>query len=573
MNQNVEAGMQASILLVEDSPTQAMKLQYRLEQQGHQVHWVDSAESALSVMDGQRPDLVICDLNLPGINGEEFCRRMRIGINTRAIPVLLLTGQSGAAVEASALESGADDFVCKTEDEDLLLLRIDALLRKSHVHDVLASVQTRVGSIKVLVVEDSASYRQLLVDKLSSDGYRLVEAETGEQALARLAQEPFDAVVLDLVLPDISGAEVCRRMAQSRRTLDNTFFVLALMGQESRHDMEELLAAGADDVMGKSRDMDVIRARLRALVRRKLMFDENQAISREFQERERELLQERAERRVAETRAALVGELERANRELRDTQAQLVQSAKMASLGQLVAGIAHEINNPAAFVIAHVQTVQRLLAAIGAEAAPTLSEDGTRKLAKATQRLVDIGAGMDRVRDLVVKLRTFSRLDEGEFKPSSVRENLESVLLMLRHRTKGRIDVTCRIDEPDVIDCYPGLLNQALMNLVSNAIDAIEGPGQIDIVFERRDDRCLISVQDSGKGIAPELRERVCEPFFTTKPVGEGTGLGMSITWQIVQRHRGRLEIDSEPGRGTRVVITLPLTQASEVEVEAREKS
>lgn len=573
MNHDAQAGMQASILLVEDSPTQAMKLQYKLEQQGHRVHWVDSAESALAVMAGQRPDLVICDLHLPGISGEEFCRRMRIGINTRATPVLLLTGLSGAAVEARALESGADDFVSKTDDEDMLLLRVDALLRKSNVRDVLASARTRVGSIKVLVVEDSATYRQLLVDELSRDGYRLVEAGTGEQALAQLAQEPFDAVVLDLVLPDIGGAEVCRRMVQSRRTVDNTFMVLALTGQESRQDMSDLLAAGADDVMGKSRDMDVIRARLRALVRRKLMFDENRAISREFQERERELLQERAERQVAETRAALVGELERANRELRETQAQLVQSAKMASLGQLVAGIAHEINNPAAFVIAHVQTVQRLLLDIGAEAAPALSEDGTRKLAKATQRLADIGVGMDRVRDLVVKLRTFSRLDEGEHKPSSVRENVDSVLLMLRHRTKGRIDVTCHIDARDVIPCYPGLLNQALMNLVSNAIDAIEGPGQIDIVFERGNDSCMISVQDSGKGIAPELHERVCEPFFTTKPVGQGTGLGMSITWQIVQRHRGRMKIHSEPGRGTRIEIALPLAQELKTDGTQREKN
>jgi len=689
----------ARILLVEDSRTQAMVLQHLLEQQGLAVRWVESAEAALKRLGRELPDLVITDLNLPGASGEEFCRRMRLGLNTRGVPILLLTSESGAGVEARALESGADDFVGKAEDPEMLLLRIQALLRKSNVQEIFGGAGARAGAAKVLVVEDSATYRQLLLKELAQDGYRLREAERGEQALALLAMEPFDAVVLDLVLPDMSGVDVCRRMAGSRRTVDNAFLVLALTGRETRGDMAELLAAGADDVIGKSRDIAIIRLRLRALLRRKMLYEENTRILREVQERESRMRLERAQRIEAETaarqselrkaavveaaldcvvtidhdgrivefnpaaeatfgyrRSEVVGgrmaellvppslrekhrqgfarylrtgestvlnrrievsalrkdggefpaeltvvrigtqdppvftafvrditerraareqierlnaqleqrviertaQLERANKELRQTQAQLVQSAKMASLGQLVAGIAHEINNPSAFVMAHLETVARLSGEVAAEAGPGLGAGSVQKLAKARQRVKDCLEGMERVRELVVKLRTFSRLDEGEFKRASVRENVEAVLAMLRHKVRGRIEIECRFGEPDVIACYPGLLNQALMNIVSNAIDAIEGEGRVEISSGALDGGYEIAVRDSGRGIPPAARERIFEPFFTTKPVGQGVGLGMSITYQIVQKHRGTIDVQSEEGRGTRVALRLP---------------
>ncbi len=553
----------AHILLVEDSRTQAMQLTHLLDRYGHATSVVESAEAALEHLERELPDLVITDLNLPGASGEELCRRMRMALNTRAVPIMLLTSEAGAAIETRLLESGADDFVSKSDgDAETLLLRVQALLRKSNVREVLSTAARRVGTVKVLVVEDSATYRQLLLAELGQEGYRLAQAETGAQALALLAMEPFDVVVLDLVLPDMSGAEICRRMAESRRTLDNAVLVMALTASETREDMGALLAAGADDVIGKSQDMAVIRARVRAMVRRKLLFDENGRITREFQERERALLRERAERQVAEARAALVGELERANRELKETQSQLVQSAKMASLGQLVAGIAHEINNPVAFVAAHLQTVIGLCDEVAAEARPHLSGAATKKLERVHQRLKDSGLGLERVRDLVLKLRTFSRLDEGEFKVASVRENVEAVLTMLRHRTEGRIRLVCRFGAPDRIGCYPGLLNQALMNIISNSIEAIDGEGEIRITSGACAAGYEIEVQDSGRGIPAGAREHIFEPFYTTKPVGEGTGLGMSITYQIVRRHGGSIAFESEEGRGTRMVIRLPLEGA-----------
>jgi two-component system, NtrC family, sensor kinase len=252
-------------------------------------------------------------------------------------------------------------------------------------------------------------------------------------------------------------------------------------------------------------------------------------------------------------------ELADANAELRTKQAQLVQSAKMASLGELVAGVAHEINNPLAFVSSHVNTAQNCLVKVGAEVKPLLSAPMADQLARAQSRLHDADSGLERIRELVIKLRVFSRLDEGERKEVNVSECVESVLTILRHKFEPRIEVITHFGHPDLLDCYPSLLNQAIMNLVANAIDAIEQAGKIWINTGADADGYVIMIADTGHGVPPELRERIFEPFFTTKPVGQGTGLGLSITYSIIERHRGTLEIVPRTGGGTLAIVRLPL--------------
>jgi len=163
------------------------------------------------------------------------------------------------------------------------------------------------------------------------------------------------------------------------------------------------------------------------------------------------------------------------------------------------------------------------------------------------------------MRELVLKLRTFSRLDEGERKVVSVRECVESLLTILRHRLKERIRVDTRYGNPDEIECYPGLLTQAIMNLVANAIDAIENEGAIAISTGAVEGSYQIVVADSGSGIPEAVRHKILDPFFTTKPVGQGTGLGLSITYSIVKKHGGELEFKSRAGGGTEACIRIPI--------------
>jgi two-component system NtrC family sensor kinase len=179
--------------------------------------------------------------------------------------------------------------------------------------------------------------------------------------------------------------------------------------------------------------------------------------------------------------------------------------------------------------------------------------------AKAVSRLSEMQIGLGRIRDLVVRLRTFSRLDEGEWKPSSMKETVESVLTILRHRFEERIQVTTSFGEPDLVDCSPGPLAQAIMNLVSNAIDAIEGDGAVTVSTGAEGDCYRIAVSDTGRGVSEAISDRIFEPFFTTKSVGQGMGLGLSISYSIAKRHGGEIDIFPRKGGGTTASIRFPL--------------
>jgi two-component system NtrC family sensor kinase len=235
----------------------------------------------------------------------------------------------------------------------------------------------------------------------------------------------------------------------------------------------------------------------------------------------------------------------------------------MASLGELVAGVAHEINNPLSFATSHLDTARKLLKQLEPECRPALSAASLEGWRRAESRLKEMATGLGRIGELVVKLRTFSRLDEGEQKMVSMRECVESVLMILEHRTGERIRVETRLGEPDELECFPSLLNQALLNLVANAIDAIAGTGTVTVATGAEGDVYAITVTDTGQGIPVELRERVLEPFFTTKPVGQGTGLGLSITYSIIRKHGGTLELSPRNGGGTVVAIRLPMTSTA----------
>jgi len=553
------------ILVVEDSATQALRLQHVLESEGFTTQCCYSGEEALEQMNRVLPDLVIVDYHLPGIQGDELCRQIHMNLATRSIPILILTSDETQATELHGLESGADDFVAKSEETEIFLLRVHNLLRKSMrdstVLDVARSLFRRA---RVLIVDDSPTYRESLAEELREDGCEVVIVPGAREGLVALDDSDFDCVMVDMVMPEMDGVAFCKALG-NRDESDSPLVVLMLSAYENKENVTRALEAGADDFIGKSTELSVLRARLRALLRRKFLSEQNQRIVEEFRLREMEALRAKAEKDAAEARAALAEGLARANRELeeanqklRETQVHLIQSEKMASLGQLVAGIAHEINNPLSFALSNVFTVESWLGGIAHS--DTLSTEQGVKLEKSRSRMNDAAQGLERVRELVVKLRTFSRLDEGEFNTIDVREAIESVLLFLRHKMTGRIEVVRDYAPINDLACYGGQLNQVLMNIIANAVDAIDDQGIITVRTGIEDDMFAISLKDSGAGIPPENLERIFDPFFTTKPVGQGTGLGLAISYKIVQAHGGRIEVASKPGQGTEFKVLIPRT-------------
>ncbi|WP_407279522.1 response regulator [Aromatoleum evansii] len=444
----------------------------------------------------------------------------------------------------------------------------------------------------VLIVEDSAVQAEMLRRVVEGAGYAVLSAGDGATALALARAQRPAAVVSDVSMPVMDGYELCRHLHDDEALAGIP--VILLTSLAATDDVIRGLNAGADCYVTKPYDEAVLLASLRAQIeappspscagacppmRLRLGDDEHELRPRDARQLvgllvstyESAVHQNRELRRTQERLLDANRELEASNRtleaayaELRETQSRLVQSAKMASLGELVAGVAHEINNPLAFVLNHHATVSRALVQVEAEARPQLSPERARLLDKARERLADMAGGLERMRDLVVKLRTFSRLDAGEIRTIDVEEAIDAVLTLLQHRLHDRIRVTRRGVPQRGLDCYPGPLNQVLMNLLANAIDAIDpaaGDGEITITTLEDEDMMRIEIADNGKGMCERVRERIFEPFFTTKPVGAGTGLGLSISFGIVRQHGGTLEAFSEEGVGTRMVVRLPLRQ------------
>ncbi len=267
----------------------------------------------------------------------------------------------------------------------------------------------------------------------------------------------------------------------------------------------------------------------------------------------------------AQKREAVLEELEAVNKYLRDTQAQLVHQGKMASLGNLVAGVAHEINTPIGAIYSVHQSLRvaldRVHSILQAES-PELIENN-RKLKKSLAVLEDaaqvINSGSTRVKEIVKRLRTFARLDEAELARVDLHEGLEDTLQLVRHELKKGIQVERNFGELPNVTCYPSQLNQVHLNLIVNAIHAMDAGGKLTISTSLEDDRAVIEYADTGHGISKENLERIFDPGFTTKGVKVGTGLGLSISSRIVQDHRGTLKVSSEPEKGTTFTLSIPL--------------
>lgn len=331
--------------------------------------------------------------------------------------------------------------------------------------------------------------------------------------------------------------------------------------------------------------------RIKILQREK---DKNQLTALEVSKENERIIREQnvfLEKRVAERTGELVTinqKLETTVAVLKDTQTQLVEQEKMASLGQLTAGIAHEINNPINFVINNLKplrldiddvfALQTRAEELLANAPELLRDFENEKQAldyvfvteEINQLIAGIEEGARRTSEIVLGLRSFSRLDEEDAKRADIAEGLRSTLVLLNNKTKGIIDVHEDYADQNTIECYPGKLNQVFMNLLSNAIDAVTSKNEdqekddqesftpaLWISTRRENQRLLVTIKDNGIGMSEDIKHRIFEPFFTTKDVGKGTGLGMSIVFKIIQAHKGELIINSKEGEGTTITLSL----------------
>lgn len=405
---------------------------------------------------------------------------------------------------------------------------------------------------RILVVDDEAPVRKLFAAYLG-ERYPCATAADAQEALRLLSSEPFSLAVLDVNMPGLSGVELLRKIKEHYQDTA----VIMVSGIDRTQRVLDAVRLGASDYLLKPCDLGVLELSVeRALEKRALLRDA---------------------RRYKEELEGRNAELERRKAELERLQAQIVHSEKMASLGQLAAGVAHELNNPAGFIYGNMEVLdecaeglERLLAFYDSSALPHEVSRGAERLkaeidyehtlADLRSVIADCREGAERIRDVVQNLRTFSRLDEAEFKKVDIHEGIDSTIRLLsRYYSAGRIRLVRDYGELPPVDCFAGQLNQTWMNLLANAAQAVANGGEVRVSTRLEGDRVVVTVGDTGQGIPAEQLSKIFDPFFTTKPVGEGTGLGLSITYSIVERHGGRITVESRVGSGTAFTVTLPV--------------
>lgn len=551
------------ILLVEDDPGQARLIELIFERDDPSVvlRIVQTLAMARTVLAEAKFDLVITDFNLPDGRGVELLPSEPLHAT---FPVMLLTGHGDENVAVQAMKSGAVDYIVKTEEAlHALPKTVVTVLRewrhvqaRREMEEVLQlkqlELETKHQQLQALfeMVAHAKKEWELTIDCVSDLIIRIDEfgkIRRVNRAVTRLTgrsyQDLLGADIADVIGPlqidalEQGQIEVCHE-ASGRWFIINIYSL----------DQTEI---GPGSVI-TAHDFTTIRELHVRL------------------EESNRLLEQKG------------GELESAYDKLKNTQEMVLRQEKMATIGQLAAGVAHEINNPMGFILSNLNTFgsylekltvflqeqDRLLRATAAPA--QLAElERARRAAKIDNVLADLGSlldesldGADRVRKIVADLKGASRYDQDQEEPTDLNRLIDNTIPIVwneikykaqLHREYGDIPQTC---------CHPRQLSQVLTNLLVNATQAIDKDGEITVRTWHEGSHVCIAVSDNGVGISKQIRQRIFDPFFTTKQVGQGTGLGLSISYEIVKNHGGEILVDSRPGAGATFTVRLPLVEA-----------
>lgn len=414
---------------------------------------------------------------------------------------------------------------------------------------------SHVEKATIMLVDDDPLVRDSASRLMEEVGFQVTSCADGNSALDRIQMESFDAVLTDIKMPRTSGIELLEKI----HTITPEIPVILMTAFADFGIAVAAIQKGAFDFITKPYNPQ----QLIHSVAKAVDFKRLRKIEKNYQ-------------------AELECRVQEVSNDLKKTHAKMLQGEKMASIGQLAAGVAHEINNPVGFINSNLKTlnkyVERLTGfidtqaqAISSSCPPTVREEietqyRKRKLdlitADAKDLITESLEGTDSVKNLVQNLKSFSRIDDIECKPTDINAGIESALLICGNELKYVATLNKEYGDLPLTMAYSQQLNQVFMNLLVNAAHAIQTQGEIGIRSRHEDGMIIVSISDTGCGIAKENIDKIFDPFFTTKEVGKGTGLGLSIIYDIVQKHQGDITVVSEPEKGTTFTIKLPVVPA-----------
>jgi two-component system NtrC family sensor kinase len=563
-------------------------LNYILTEEGYKV--VSAADGVEAIQQFYRhlPDLVILDLEMPRMGGYQVCRALREDPRVASVPIIILTSHDAQGDRYRGLASGADAYLVKNLEDGSLLSQVRDLLRRSPWNESVPPPPTEISEPEIArrlnEMLDRRLFTTTILNRLQqvSSEYRSLDDSVGR--ILNLLTEVFEMVVCGVWIENAGRENLyIARFKGYDAALVPQF--VALMTRSAKQNGISVVGEP------KLQAVDVEPAMTPNFpnIDRLVGFESLPLFARggifgvlglaatapiKFDIAGRELLSQVAGNiGLILDSARLVSNLKTTNadlkltlEELKTTQLQLVQSERLASIGQLTAGLVHEMNNPMNFIAGNLEHIETYLAKMATFIESASQIEGRKDpdmdfiLADLPGLIKDMREGVERAQRIINDLRIFSAGDRGDFSAADLREILESAVNILKYRWEGNIRLEKSFQDIPPVDCNAGQIGQVVVNLVANAIDALTGIEQSEIRLSLREDSgwAVIEIADNGPGIADGDLSRLFQPFFTTKPIGEGVGLGLSISQNIIKRHKGEINVSSKPGSGTVFRVRLP---------------
>jgi len=527
-----------TVLVIDDEVVIVKLLETFLESQGYQTFRAHSGEEGLNIIENNKIDVVIADIRLDGISGLDVLEKVKA--DKPDCEVIIITGFGTQEIAIQALRRGAIDYIEKPIRMDELTTALRRAQEKLSTKKELSYKHT------LLVIDDEDEIVKRLKKFLEKEGYEVLGAHSGEEGLNIIENHKIDVIITDIKMNDMDGVQVLQRAKRLYQDIEG----IVVTGYREQELAIRSLRAGAIDYIAKPINLD------------ELLFSVSKAIerinlNRTFLYRNREL--KITSEIISKMNEELERRIEERTEELTQTQVQLFQTSKLATLGEMAAGLAHEMNQPLGGIALTATFLRKLI------------DRGKLSEEEVELALDDIEASVKRMARIIQHIRTFARQDTLKFIQVDVNETIDSALSLLGEQLRlHEIEVVQDLsdDLPQIVG-EPYQLEQVWINLIANARDAADEKGeqiadyqkslQISTTCNSESGLVEVNFSDNGVGIPEETKEKIFEPFFTTKEVGKAMGLGLSISYGIIESHKGKIEFHSKEGEGTTAKVTLPL--------------